>query len=85
MCFLLKWFWGENMKYKYQRIRDLREDNDKTQAQIAELLNEHTTQYQRWERGESEIPAHIIKALCVYYNVSADYILELSDLPFPKR
>ena len=74
------------MKYRYQRIRDLREDNDKTQAQIAELLNEHTTQYQRWERGESEIPAHIIKALCVYYNVSADYILELPDgMPFPQH
>ena len=73
------------MKYKYQRIRDLREDNDKTQAQIAELLNEHTTQYQRWERGESEIPAHIIKALCIYYNVPEDYILGLPEnLPFPK-
>ena len=73
------------VKYKYQRIRDLREDNDKTQAQIAELLNEHTTQYQRWERGESEIPAHIIKALCIYYNVSADYILGLPEnMPFPK-
>ena len=75
-----------NVKYKYQRIRDLREDKDKTQAQIAEMLNEHTTQYQRWERGESEIPAHIIKALCIYYNVSADYILGLPEnMPFPKR
>ena len=74
------------MKYKYQRIRDLREDNDKTQAQIAELPNEHTTQNQRWERGESEIPAHIIKDLCVYYNVSADFILELpEDMPFPQH
>lgn len=74
------------MKYKYQRLRDLREDRDITQAQIAELLNEHTTQYQRWERGESEMPAHIIKALCIYYNVSADYILGLPEnMPFPKN
>lgn len=74
------------MKYKYQRIRDLREDSDKTQAQIAELLNEHTTQYQRWERGESEIPAHIIKSLCHFYHVSADYILGLPEgLPYPKH
>ncbi len=74
------------MKYKYQRLRDLREDRDITQAGIAELLNEHTTQYQRWERGESEMPAHIIKALCIYYNVSADYILGLPEnMPFPKN
>ena len=73
------------MKYQYQRIRDLREDSDKTQAQIAEFLNEHTTQYQRWERGESEIPAHIIIKLCLFYNVSADYVLGLPDLPYPKR
>ena len=82
LCFCQNDF---EVEYKYQRIRDLSEDNDKTQAQITELLNEHTTQYQRWERGESEISAHIKKALCIYYNVSADYILGLPEnLPFPK-
>lgn len=74
------------MRYIYQPIRDQREDHDKTQAEIAEMLKEHTTQYQRWERGESEIPAHIIIKLCKYYNVSADYILGLPErMPYPKR
>ncbi len=67
------------MKYEYPRIRDLREDRDKTQAQIAKLLDTHTTQYRRWESGESEIPVHVIKKLCEYYNVSADYILGFTN------
>ena len=40
----------------YRRIRDLREDNDKSQKQIAEYLNMHLTVYQRYERGERELP-----------------------------
>ena len=40
----------------YRRIRDLREDNDKTQKQIAEILNMQLTVYQRYERGERELP-----------------------------
>ncbi len=63
------------MKHIYQRVRDLREDNDKTQAEIAEILGIHTTQYRRWETGESEIPVHIVIRLCKYYKVSADYML----------
>lgn len=73
------------MEYIYQRVRDLREDNEKTQADIAKMLNVYTTTYQRWERGETEIPCHIVKHLSVYYNVSADYILGLPDLQYPKR
>lgn len=65
--------------YKYPRIKDLREDNDLTQKEIAETLNLHLTTYQRWESGEREIPTHIIKALCRYYNVSADYILGFTN------
>ncbi len=65
------------MKHLYQRIRDLREDSDKTQAQIAQVLGVHTTQYRRWETGETEIPVHKIIELCKYYKVSADYILGL--------
>ncbi len=65
------------MKYCYQRIRDLREDKDKTQAEIALVLNIHTTQYRRWETGETEIPVHKLVELCKYYKVSADYILGL--------
>lgn len=63
----------------YPRIRDLREDNDWTQEHVAEILGEHLTTYRRWETGEREMPAHIIKALCEIYNVSADYIFGFTD------
>ena len=66
------------MKY-IKRIRDLREDNDKTQQEIAELLGTSQTMYARYERGANELPIrHLIK-LCEYYNVSADYILGFCD------
>ena len=66
------------MKY-IRRIRDLREDNDKTQKEIAELLGTSQTMYARYERGANELPIrHLIK-LCEFYNVTADYILGLSD------
>ena len=56
-------------------IRDLREDNDKTQQEIADILGTSQTMYARYERGADELPIrHLIK-LCDYYNVSADYIL----------
>lgn len=73
--------------YKYSRVKDLREDEDKTQEQIAQFLNVYTTTYQRWERGETEIPTHIIKKLCKYYNTSADYILGFTNIkkPIPKK
>ena len=62
-----------------KRIRDLREDADLTQSQIAEHLGTSQTMYARYERGANEIPVrHIIK-LCEYYGVSADYILGITD------
>lgn len=67
------------MEQYVKRIRDMREDNDLTQTQIAELLGTSQTMYARYERGANEIPVrHIIK-LCKFYSVSADYILGLSD------
>lgn len=62
-----------------QRMRNLREDNDKTQQQIANYLGTSQTMYARYERGANELPIHHLLALCKYYNVSADYILGLSD------
>lgn len=59
---------------KYQRLRDLREDADLTQKQVAEYLFVHTTQYRRYECGDSEIPLDIAVRLAEYYNVSLDYI-----------
>lgn len=58
-----------------KRIRDLREDNDKTQQEIADFLGTSQTMYARYERGANELPIrHLIK-LADYYSVSTDYIL----------
>ena len=62
-----------------KRIRDLREDNDKTQSDIAEVLGTSQTMYARYERGANELPLRHLITLCRYYRVSADYILGLSD------
>lgn len=62
-----------------QRIRNLREDNDKTQAEIAEMLGTSQTMYARYERGANELPIRHLITLCKYYKVSADYILGLSN------
>ncbi|MBQ5991580.1 MAG: helix-turn-helix transcriptional regulator [Clostridia bacterium] len=66
------------MDYR-KRLRDLREDHDKTQTEIAEVLGTSQTMYARYERGASELPIrHLIK-LADYYDVSTDYILCRSD------
>lgn len=61
-----------------RRIRDLREDHDKTQAEIADILGTSQTMYARYERGANELPIRHLMTLCRYYGVSADYILGLS-------
>ena len=65
----------------YQRIKDLREDADKKQGEIAKLLNTTIQQYSRYERGERELPMHHFIALARYYNVSLDYLAGLIDEP----
>lgn len=65
----------------YKRIKDLREDNDKTQNEIAEYLGMKQPQYYRYETGLRDIPSDILIALSKYYNVSTDYILGLTDYP----
>ena len=62
-----------------KRIRDLREDSDKTQKEIADILGTSQTMYARYERGANELPLRHLIELCQYYQVSADYILGLSD------
>ncbi|MBQ8145544.1 MAG: helix-turn-helix transcriptional regulator [Clostridia bacterium] len=62
-----------------KRIRDLREDHDDTQQEIADLLGTSQTMYARYERGANELPIHHLIKLCKYYNVSADYILGIKD------
>lgn len=58
-----------------EKLRGLREDNDLTQSQIAEVLGTSQTMYARYERGANELPIHHLVALCKFYNVSADYLL----------
>ena len=67
------------MDYK-KRIRDLREDADLTQAQVAEILGTSQTMYARYERGASEMPIRHLIALSKLYRVSTDYILGLESV-----
>ena len=64
-----------------KRLRDLREDNDKTQQQIADMLNMHRSVYRRYESGEREIAVWAVIKLADYYRVSTDYLLGLTDDP----
>lgn len=59
----------------YRRVRDLREDHDKTQKDIAQYLNMQVTVYQRYERGERELPLWAAIKLADYYKVSLDYLV----------
>ncbi len=68
-----------------QRIRDLREDSDRTQTQVAEFLGTSQTMYARYERGANEMPIRHLVSLCKYYRVSADYILGFTDNKIPPQ
>ena len=65
----------------YQRLRDLREDADKSQAEIAKVLNIQQTQYSRYERGVQTMGVDKYVALSEYYNISLDYLCGLIDRP----
>ena len=66
---------------RYRRIRDLREDNDLTQKQVAQNLNCSQQVYSNYELGQRDIPTDILIKLSEFYDVSTDYILGLSDDP----
>ncbi len=70
------------MDYKL-RIRVLREDHDKTQQNIADILGTSQTMYARYERGASELPVRHLIRLSKYYNVSMEYIVGLTDNKTP--
>ena len=70
------------MEYQ-RRLRDLREDHDKPQQEIADVLGTSQTMYARYERGANEMPLRHLVALCRLYNVSADYLL--GTAPDPRR
>lgn len=72
---------GEYDMQYYQRLRDLREDADKKQADIAQILGISRQHYSLYERGERELPMHHFVTLARYYNVSLDYLADLIDKP----
>lgn len=59
----------------YQRIRDLREDRDLNQTQVAKILGMSQTGYSKYETGENDIPTAILIKLARFYNTSIDYLL----------
>lgn len=67
------------MKPYYQIIKELRIDYDKSQREIAELLGTEQSYYAKYENRKRQLPIDRLKKICEYYNVSADYILGLSE------
>lgn len=63
----------------YRRIRDLREDRDLTQKQIAQMLGMSQTGYSKYETGENDIPTSILLKLADFYGTSTDYLLGRTD------
>lgn len=70
----------------HERIRELREDHDLTQTDIAKIIGTSTQYYQKYEKGKHPLPITHLKTLCEYYGVSADYILGLpKGLSWPRE
>lgn len=69
------------MKRYENRLRDLRNDKDLTQAEVAKIFFMQTTQYRRYESGQSDLPLQLAKKFAEYYNVSIDYIAGIIDEP----
>ena len=67
----------------FVRIRNLREDNDKTQKEVAEYLFCDQSLYSKYERGQRDVPVGIIIKLAKLYNTSTDYILGLTEIKTP--
>lgn len=65
----------------YRRIRDLREDHDMNQTEVARFLNMSQTGYSKYETGENDIPTKILIKLADFYDVSVDYLLGRTDNP----
>ena len=69
----------------YKRVRDLREDKDLTQREVAKALNCSQQVYSNYELGQRDIPTDILIKLSAFYRVSVDYILGISDVPQIQR
>ncbi len=71
----------------YRRIRDLREDRDLNQTQVATMLGMSQTGYSKYETGENDLPTVVLIKLAEFYGTSIDYILEQTDIAtrYPKK
>lgn len=67
------------------RLKDIREDNDLTQQQLAGYLHCSQANYSRYETGKVEIPIESLKKLAIFYNTSIDYLLKLTDEKKPYK
>ena len=80
--------WDNNLrgeKMLYRKLEEIRQDHDKKQSEIAKILNITQQQYSLYETGKRELPINHLKTLCLYYQVSADYILDLPQgLSWPR-
>ena len=63
----------------YRRLRDLREDHDLTQTEVAKMLGMSQTGYSKYETGENDIPTDVLIKLARFYNTSIDYLLGQTD------
>ena len=70
-------------KLPYERIRNLRQDNDLTQAEIAKMLNVRQNTYSQYEIGVIKYSVDVLIKLAQFYGTSVDYLLELTDNPNP--
>lgn len=68
-----------------EKLRGMREDNDLTQSQVAQILGTSQTMYARYERGANELPIRHLITLCRLYNISADFFLNTQPDPQRKR
>lgn len=75
---MVKYLWVITM---YQRLRNLREDNDLKQREVAEYLSCAQRTYSNYELGNRDIPTEVLIKLALFYNVSVDYILGLTNNP----
>lgn len=71
----------------FQRLEDLRIDNDKTQLEVAEYLGCQREVYRRYEKGTRQIPADLLIKLSYYYNVNIDYLVGITNTkkPYPRN
>lgn len=79
---MFKYLWGDFM---YDRIRNLREDMDLSQKEMAAILNVAQTTYSDYELGKINIPIEVLKRMSIFFKRSIDYLLDMSDDDTPPK